>query len=319
MIDEELKEVEVTLDEEKEEESQNQNPIEEAINEKQLDTEGDSSENSRQEKPELESELSTLKSEIEEIKKEPYSERVKKRIAKEVAKTRAATEKAKLLEERLSKIEASMEEKEKIEKEAAYKTVSQQLKEAIESGETDKQVELMETMSDLRQNKIKEPVQPKAETAEDKIKAVPELAKDWIEKNKNWWNQPGFREATSLSFGIDTQLVEEGYDVNDPEYYEELDKRISKFFPDLVNPQETADKNTSQDDKKTISSEQKRVQSPVAGVSRSTSGSAKSVKLSSDDLANAKKFGIDISDPAALKRYAKELASLSTQDNSKGA
>ncbi|HCI70719.1 MAG TPA: hypothetical protein DHV30_09035 [Balneola sp.] len=61
------------------------------------------------------------------------------------------------------------------------------------------------------------------------------------------------------------------------------------------------------------------MQSPVAGVSRSTSGSAKSVKLSSDDLANAKKFGIDISDPAALKRYAREIANLSTQDNSKGA
>jgi len=314
MIDEELKEVEVTLDEEKEEQD-NQNPIEKAINEEQLDSEGDSvSEAVGEEKPALETELSTIKSEIEEIKKEPYSERVKKRIAKEVAKTRAATEKAKLLEERLAKIESSMEEKEKEEKEVQYKTVSQQLKEAIESGETDRQVELMEAMSDLRQNKVKESVQPKTETAEDKIKAVPELAKGWIENNKHWWNQPGFREATSLSFGIDTQLVEEGFDVNDPEYYEELDKRISKFFPDLIKPQETADKNTSQDDKKTVSSEQKRVQSPVAGVSRSTSGSAKSVKLSSDDLANAKKFGIDISDPAALKRYAKEVASLSIQD-----
>jgi hypothetical protein len=316
MIDEELKEVEVTLDEEKEEESQNQNPIEEAVNEKQLDTEGDSSEDSGQEKPELESELSTLKSEIEEIKKEPYSERVKKRIAKEVAKTRAATEKAKLLEERLSKIETSIEEKEKEEKEATYKTVSQKLKDAIEAGETDKQVELMEAMSDLRQSNISEKTQAKEQPASTE---PPELAKEWIAQNKGWWNKAGHMDATSLALGIDNELTSEGYDVNEVDYYEELNKRMAKFFPDLINPQETADKNTSQDDKKTISSEQKRVQSPVAGVSRSTSGSAKSVKLSSDDLVNAKKFGIDISDPAALKRYAREIASLSTQDNSKGA
>jgi len=316
MIDEELKEVEVTLDEEKEEQT-NQNPIEEAVNAQQLDNEGDSSENAESEKPALESELSNLKSELEEIKKEPYSERVKKRIAKEVAKTRAASEKAKMLEERLAKIETSMAEKEQQEQENQYKTVSQQLREAIESGETDKQVELMEAMSDLRQRKsVIQPTKPveKTDNIEERINTIPELAKDWIGKNSHWWNKPEYRDATTLSFGIDNQLTEEGYDINDPEYYKEMDRRMSKYFPELINPQQTADKNTSQDDKKVVSSEQKRVQSPVAGVSRSTSGSAKSVKLSADDLANARKFGIDISDPAALKRYARELANLSIQD-----
>ena len=311
MIDEELKEVEVSLDEEKEEQT-NQNPIEEAVNAQQLDNEGDSSENAGQEKPELESELSNLKSEIEEIKKEPYSERVKKRIAKEVAKTRAASEKARMLEERLAKIESSMAEKKEEEDAIKYQTVSQQLKEAIESGETDKQVELMERMSDLRQKKKPQPQQ--ASQAPQQPEEAPELAKQWIARNSSWWNKMEHMDATSLALGIDSQLTNEGYDINDAEYYEEMDKRISKYFPNLINPQETADKNTSQEEKKVVSSEQKRVQSPVAGVSRSTSGSAKSVKLSAEDLSNARKFGIDISDPAALKRYARELANLSIQD-----
>lgn len=311
MTDEELKEIEVTLDEEKEEQTY-QNPIEKAVNEEQLDNERDSSENAESEKPALEVELSNLKSELEEIKKEPYSERVRKRIAKEVAKTRAAAEKAKMLEERLAKIESSMEEKKEEENAIKYQTVAQQLKEAIESGETDKQVELMERMSDLRQTKKTQP--QKTSQTPKQPEEVPELAKEWIAKNSNWWNKIEHMDATSLALGIDSQLTNEGYDINDPEYYEEMDKRISKYFPHLINPQETADKNTSQDDKKIVSLEQKRVQSPVAGVSRSTSGSAKSVKLSADDLANARKFGIDISDPAALKRYARELASLSIQD-----
>lgn len=314
MIDEELKEVEVSLDEEKEEQAY-QNPIEKAVNEEQLDSEGDTESDAvGEKKPALEDELSSLRSELDEIKKEPYSERVKKRIAKEVAKTRAASEKARMLEERLAKIESSLAEKEKEEEEIQYKTVAQQLREAIESGETDKQVELMERMSDLRQTKQNKPQQTSESTVQ-RPQEIPELAKEWIAKNSSWWNKSDHMDATSLAIGIDTQLANEGFDISDPDYYEELDKRLSKYFPDLINPQQTADKNTSQEDKKVVSFEQKRVQSPVAGVSRSTSGSAKSVKLSADDLANARKFGIDISDPAALKRYARELAGLSIQDN----
>ena len=208
MIDEELKEVEVTLDEEKEEQT-NQNPIEEAVNAQQLGDEGDSSENAESEKPALESELSNLKSEIEEIKKEPYSERVKKRIAKEVAKTRAASEKAKMLEERLARIESSMAEKEKEEEENQYKSVAQQLKEAIESGETEKQVELMEAMSDLRNRKSPKIQQPEPQQASETPRTeVPELAKDWIVKHNNWWNKPGFSVQTSVAFGIDKDLTD---------------------------------------------------------------------------------------------------------------
>ena len=216
MIDEELKEVEVSLDEEKEEQAY-QNPIEKAVNEEQLDSEGDTeSDDLGEEKPALEDELSSLRSELDEIKKEPYSERVKKRIAKEVAKTRAASEKAKMLEERLAKIESSLAEKQKEEEEIQYKTVAQQLREAIESGETDKQVELMERMSDLRQTKQNKPQQ----ASENKLTPpeVPELAKEWIAKNKSWWNRSEHMDATSLALGIDSQLTNEGYDINDPEY-----------------------------------------------------------------------------------------------------
>jgi hypothetical protein len=54
-----------------------------------------------------------------------------------------------------------------------------------------------------------------------------------------------------------------------------------------------------------------RVQSPVAGVSRKKGSSSNRVKLTSDDLATAKNFGININDEAALKRFAKEVKSFS--------
>jgi hypothetical protein len=106
-----------------------------------------------------------------------------------------------------------------------------------------------------------------------------------------------------MSYAIDKDLTEEGFDINDPEYYTEMDKRMSKVYPDLVKTEENAVNET----KKDVESKP-RVQSPVAGVSRSNQGSAKSVRLTSDDLQNAVRFGIDINDQSALKRYAKELA-----------
>jgi hypothetical protein len=53
------------------------------------------------------------------------------------------------------------------------------------------------------------------------------------------------------------------------------------------------------------------VQSPVAGVSRKKGIDSNRVKLTSEDLDTAKKFGIDINDEAALKRFAKEVKSFS--------
>jgi hypothetical protein len=51
------------------------------------------------------------------------------------------------------------------------------------------------------------------------------------------------------------------------------------------------------------------VKSPVAGVSLKKVIDSNRVKLTSDDLDTARKFGIDINDEAALKRFAKEVKS----------
>jgi len=249
--------------------------------------------------------VESLKGELEEIKKEPYSARVKTRIAKEVSKRKAEEDKTRLLEERLAKLESAAQTQDKNTLENQYQTVSKDLKEAIEGGDTEKQVKLMDEMADVR-NKIQTVKQTPPEV-KPQTPVVPEMAKEWIQNNSHWWNKPGNRAATQTAFGIDADLTEEGYDVAEPEYYTEMDKRMSKLYPELVKPPESS-----------VQSEQKdvenkpRVQSPVAGVSRSNQGTAKSVRLTSDDLQNAVTFGIDINDPSALKRYAKELANLNT-------
>ena len=55
-----------------------------------------------------------------------------------------------------------------------------------------------------------------------------------------------------------------------------------------------------------------RVQSPVAGVSRKKGTDSNRVKLTQDDIRTAQTFGIDINDEAALKRFAKEVKTFSS-------
>ena len=108
-----------------------------------------------------------------------------------------------------------------------------------------------------------------------------------------------------MAYGIDAELTEEGWDVNDPEYYNEMTRRLkSSNLPHFSKSEETS----SQTDKNVVQ-KANRVQSPVAGVSRKKGIDSNRVKLTSDDLDTARKFGIDINDEAALKRFAKEVKS----------
>jgi len=138
-------------------------------------------------------------------------------------------------------------------------------------------------------------------------KKAPPLATDWVKENSLWFNKPGYRKETAMAYGIDAELTEEGWDVHDPGYYDEMTKRLKESGLSYFNKSE---ENTSKAAENVVQ-KNNRVQSPVAGVSRKTGTSGNRVKLTSDDLSTAKTFGIDISDEVALKRFAKEVKSFS--------
>jgi len=238
----------------------------------------------------------------------PYSEKVRKRIAKEVGKRADAERKALEWEEKFNTLEGKARSGLKTGFKNNYENVSKQMKSAIDEGNTEEQVKLMEKMADIRSemHKLddadvsKEKPEKKSET-----KPLPPLAKEWASKNAGWFNKPGHTKATSLVYGIDGELTEEGWDVHDPGYYDEIDKRLKATLPSFF------DKKTVQEEKSGVQSKTTRVQSPVASVSRTKSGSSNRVKLTQDDLDTAKNFGIDINDETALKRFAREVKDLS--------
>jgi len=238
----------------------------------------------------------------------PYSVKVRKRIQKEVAKRAEAEQKAVDLEEKLTMMEKRTYDIANKSLGNQLSSVSTRLKSAIEEGNTDEQVKLYESMAEIRSQMTKtEDYAARVPQKEKSEKKAPPLATEWVKENSTWFNKPGYRKETAMAYGIDAELTEEGWDVHDPGYYDEMTKRLKSTGLSYFNKSEENTSKTSEN----VVQKNNRVQSPVAGVSRKKGTSGNRVKLTSDDLSTAKTFGIDISDEAALKRFAKEVKSFS--------
>ena len=238
----------------------------------------------------------------------PYSVKVRKRIQKEVAKRAEAEQKNVDLEEKLAMMEKRTYDIANKSLGNQLSSVSTRLKSAIEEGNTDEQVKLYESMAEIRSQMTKtEDYAARVPQKEKTEKKAPPLATEWVKENSTWFNKPGYRKETAMAYGIDAELTEEGWDVHDPGYYDEMTKRLKSSGLTYFNKSE---ENTSKADENVVQ-KNNRVQSPVAGVSRKKGTSGNRVKLTSDDLSTAKTFGIDISDEVALKRFAKEVKSFS--------
>ena len=96
---------------------------------------------------------------------------------------------------------------------------------------------------------------------------------------------------------IDAQLKEEGFDPEEDEYYQEIDRRLADNFPQKFG-KSTEEVVAEQPRKKSTST----ASQVVAGASHtSASPSNKKVKLSQEDVRLAQKWGITLEQYAAEK------------------
>lgn len=180
-----------------------------------------------------------------------------------------------------------------------YARVKQGLQKAFEEGDTTKQVELTEKMADMRATarmaqaqQTQAPKQQASAPAED---SPAPLALDWWSKNK-WFNTSDHAPETLAAREIDLDIENEGYDKNDPEYYQELDKRLQKRLPQLYKKKDP-DKGST------------RKRSPSATANRQKASSARSkdgrLVFSRAELETAKSLGLSTKEE--LTEYHKEL------------
>jgi hypothetical protein len=193
--------------------------------------------------------------------------------------------------------------------EAQTAEAKKQLKDAMDLGDIDAQVEAQQKIArlavdadrakkslDQRERLKKEmeargvdPNQPQMPTQQAQPQAPQPAAppdpkaENWAEKNE-WFGTD--EPMTLTSFSIHRKLVEEGFDTKSDEYYSEIDKRMRETFPHKFEQVSTPTQT-------------------VAPATRSTQPAKRqgTVRLTPSQVAIAKKLGVPLSEYA---KYVKE-------------
>ena len=256
-----------------------------------------------------------VETKVEEKKEEEleeYSQSVKRRIDKLTRKMReaerreqAAIEYAKKVQEENKNLQATTinTSRERVSSDEASiasteTLLNTALKQAVEAGDVEKQVEAQQKIAQiaiekerlrLRKNKLaqqEQQDQTKAPTVEEAIDAQPQQprqpdpkAQEWAQDNE-WFGKDKAMTYTAMSLHDD--LVTEGFDASSDEYYNEIDRRIRKEFPQKFE-------------------DQNRPTQKVASAVRKTSNGRRTVRLTPSQVAIAKKLGVP------LEEYAKHV------------
>ena len=267
----------------------------------------------------FENERETKLDEKKDSELEDYSKGVQARIAKLTRKMREAErreqaaldyargveEKRQQLESKFKKTDSDYIKKFETTISSGLEAAQKELAAAIESGNAEAQVAAnkriatlafenakLEAAKEGRENvQAEKPVQNLSQggqinqpAMDDSINTDPR-AEAWAAKN-SWFGTD--RAMTYTAFEIHKDLTEkEGYDPSSDEYYAEVDKRIRVDFPHKFG---------KTDEKQSAAPVQ-----TVASAKRSVKPGRKTVRLTSSQVAIAKKLGVP------LEEYAKQL------------
>ena len=87
-----------------------------------------------------------------------------------------------------------------------------------------------ESLKNIKDQATRQMSQPPKPTMNVPDPVVQRNAADWMERNA--WYDPQAKDMDSeIAQRIDKKLTEEGYDPSSPDYWEELDDRVSKYLP----------------------------------------------------------------------------------------
>jgi hypothetical protein len=255
------------------------------------------------EKDEFEQYSDDVKERLHTLKKAWHDERrEKERAMREQQEAIAATQR--LLEEN-KKVKGLLSTGEKEYVAAVKNSVEMELdkvkrdyREAYESGDTDRIIETQQKMNEavLKLDRVNNFKMPPLQDDENEVQTTyqpPTPRPDdrvmrWQERNP-WFGQD--EEMTASALGLHEKLKRNGVVIGSDEYYATLDKTIRKRFPENFEEQEEV-KETPRAKASTV----------VAPATRSTN--AKKVKLTTSQVAIAKKLGL------TPEQYVKEVIKL---------
>jgi len=206
------------------------------------------------------------------------------------------------LKESTSKSQAALLEQAKKNAKLDFETAKIKYKRAYEAGDADGVLAAQEELTNSklkldRVNNFKLPsLQEKevpVETQQEEVSDTPApqvdaKAQDWQKANP-WFGTDD--EMTSFALGLHSKLVKSGVDPQSDEYYETINSRMRRVFPENFEDSE---------EEKPEAETPKRRANVVAPATRSTA--PKKVRLTQTQVAIAKRLGVP------LELYAKQVA-----------
>ena len=277
--------------------------VEEKVEEKQVEEKQETKTEEKQE----------TKTEEKQDELKDYSDGVQKRISKLTKKWReaerqkeAALDYAKgvqteheTLKTRMAKLEPSYVNAVETKVKSGMAAAKATLMKAREAGDIDAEVEAQKEigrlgMEEVRVNSLKNKLSEQKETEvktpslDQRLQTPPTdpKAESWAEQN-DWFGKDS--AMTYTAFDLHKKLVEEeGFDPKSDEYYSEIDKRMRVDFPHKFGRKELSEGST-------------KPTQTVASATRSVKPGRNTVRLTSSQVAIAKKLNVP------LEEYAKQL------------
>ena len=135
----------------------------------------------------------------------------------------------------------------------ALQVLRREFDQAFDSGDREKIFEVQQKMAgivaekqQIERDRRSIPTKPTQQSGSDTPQRTPTkppkkgpspAAMEWYERNKTWFNKDPVMTAGARI--IDKQMVADGYAPEDPDYFEELDKRLKAEFPSKLGGRTT--------------------------------------------------------------------------------
>lgn len=259
-----------------------------------------------------------IKSDDKEKKRQSRAkERIKQLLAERdeaLAIAEQERQKSVALEQKLNVGNKSTKESLKSSYEGQVQSILKRMGDALKAGDTDETVNLTDELTTVRMKlasvsadlqepvvEVKEQERPIRRQSQSQVN---EKAHEWVSDHPEFNTDELFR-GTSLFYN--NQLLSEGWDANSDDFYEELNSRLSKRFPEVFGIAEKTSVELSDNDDSSSAREQdvKKAPAKARTTEQTVSGSSRSVpakniqtrrpqtvELSKSDLIQAERWGL---------------------------
>lgn len=248
--------------------------------------------------------------------KKGYSKKVQARIDRErdIRLASEATSNARIAklerENKLFKAQSTFKE-EGIESDRKLRALRKEKAEAIDEGDTEKQVDIDDKILDIKSDRkvkqfeLKQLEDSIDDEADDEAGSVgtPAAGQKWLEKYPQFHSNKKFQRGVLLA---DKMVAGQGLDKNTDKYYREMEKILAVQYPSIVK----LTKVTTAKNKRKAAAAKKKKRGAVGGTQRAGTRRARSgvVRLTKSDQEQMEIFGMDPKNVKDVKAWADSKA-----------